>query len=80
MARANKCDRCGKLYEHYDGGKIFKDSEKANGVMLIDRDLDNEYWPLNSYDLCPDCMRKLEKFIKNDADMVWAIQSEEIKL
>lgn len=38
MARAKKCDRCGKLHEHYDGGREFKNSEKANGVILIDRD------------------------------------------
>ena len=66
MARAKKCDRCGKLHEHYDGCKEFKNSEKANGVILIDRDLDNKYWPRKSYDFCPDCMRKLETFIKNE--------------
>ena len=66
MARAKKCDRCGKLHEHYDGIKEFKNSEKANGVILIDRDLDNKYWSRESYDFCPDCMRKLEKFIKNE--------------
>ena len=31
MARAMKCDRCGKLHEHYDGSKQFKDTERANG-------------------------------------------------
>lgn len=65
MARANKCDRCGKLHEHYDGSKEFKNSEKANGVILIDRDLDNEYRTRKAYDFCPDCMRKLEAFVKN---------------
>lgn len=66
MARAKKCDRCGKLHEHYDGNKEFKNSEKANGVIFIDRDLDNKYWYRKSYDFCPDCMRKLEVFIKNE--------------
>lgn len=66
MARAKKCDRCGKLPEHYDGGREFKNSEKANGVILIDRDLDNKYRTRKSYDFCPDCMRKLETFIKNE--------------
>lgn len=61
--RAKKCDRCGKLYEHYDGSKEFKNTEKANGVYLIDRDLDNEYWSRKSYDFCPDCMRKFEEFL-----------------
>ena len=52
--RAKKCDRCGKLYEHYDGTKTFKETEQANAVYLIDRDLDNKYWCRKSYDLCPD--------------------------
>lgn len=64
MARAKKCDRCGKLHEHYDGAKEFKNSEKANGVILIDRDLDNKYWSRKSYDFCPDCMREFEDFLR----------------
>lgn len=64
--RAKKCDRCDKLYEHYDGSKEFKNTERANAVFLIDRDLDNKYWYRKSFDLCPNCMRKLEVFIKNE--------------
>lgn len=59
-----KCDRCGKLYEHYDGSKQFKNTKKANGLQLIDKDLDMKYWSRKSYDLCPDCMKGLEKFLK----------------
>ena len=70
MARAKNCDRCGTLYEHYDGSEVFKDSEKANGVILIDRDLNNSYFGRKSYDLCIDCMRTLEEFIKNEEDNV----------
>lgn len=62
--RAMKCDRCGKLFEHYDGVKEFKNTEKANALYLIDRDLDNKYWGRKSYDLCPECMKKLENFLK----------------
>ncbi len=54
--RAKKCDRCGKLYEHYDGSKNFKENGNANGLILIDRDLDNKYWSRKDYDLCPECM------------------------
>lgn len=64
--RAKKCDRCGKLYEHYDGVKEFKNGEKANAFLLIDRDLDNKYWSRKSYGLCPECMKKLEDFIGED--------------
>lgn len=49
--RAKKCDRCGKLFEHYDGAKEFKHTERANAILLIDRDLDNKYWSRKSYDL-----------------------------
>lgn len=62
--RAKKCDRYGKLFEHYDGNKEFKNTEKANGFILIDRDLDNKYWGRKDYDLCPECMKKLEDFLK----------------
>lgn len=68
MAMAKKCDRCGKLHEYYSGNTEFKNSERANGVLLIDRDLDNTYWSRRSYDLCINCMRKLELFLKNEGD------------
>ncbi len=63
--RARKCDRCGKLYESYNGSKEFEATERANAVILIDRDMDNKYWSRKTFDLCMDCMRKLEIFIKN---------------
>lgn len=62
--RAKKCDRCGKLYEDYAGSKVFKDNGKANGVILIDRDLDNKYWSRDTYDLCPECMGILMDYLK----------------
>lgn len=61
--RAKKCDRCGKLYEQYDGSKEFKEQGKANAIIFIDRDLDNKYSSRNSYDLCPECMAQLISFI-----------------
>ena len=64
--RAMKCDRCGKFYEFYEGEKIFKETEKANGLMLIDMDLERKHWNRKIYDLCPDCMKKLEDFLNNN--------------
>lgn len=58
------CDRCGMFYEYYEGGKTFKDTEKANAVSLIDIDLERDYSYRQIYDLCPDCMKKLEGFLK----------------
>lgn len=60
--RAMKCDRCGKLYEHYYGCKTFNNTEKANAIELVDKDLDEGYWYRKTYDLCPDCMREFEDF------------------
>lgn len=62
--RAMKCDRCGQLYEYYYGDKTFKDTEKANAIKLIDEDWDNKCWYRKTYDLCPDCMREFEDYLK----------------
>ena len=64
--RAMKCDRCGKLYEHYDGRDRFKNTEKSNSLILTDKDLELKYWSRKSYDLCPDCMEGLGKFLSNE--------------
>ena len=63
MAKAKKCDRCGKLYEYYSGNKGFKHGERANGIILIDRDLFDNPWSRRSCDLCAECMRELESFL-----------------
>lgn len=61
MALAKKCDRCGKLYEHYplknmpvDYNAITKVRRGQNGLL--------EYSGA-TLDLCTDCMKKFERFI-----------------
>ena len=76
MMRAMKCDRCGKYYEHYEGQAQFRASEKANALLLIDRDLDEKYWSRKTYDLCPACMGEFEKFIRGGAAS--AAEKEEV--
>lgn len=66
---ARECDRCKKLYNHFDGGKLFKETEKANACILIDKDLQNKYWTRKNYDFCPDCMREFEKFLYGNTEM-----------
>ena len=66
MAQAMKCDRCGKLYEYYEGSDTFMNTKKANAVILIDKDLKQKYWSRKTYDLCPDCMRNFEDFLKDE--------------
>ena len=62
MTTDKECDRCGKLYKYYAGSTEFKNMEKSNGIIFIDHDLSGRYRSNKSYDLCPDCMRKLESF------------------
>ena len=61
--RAMKCDRCGKLYEYYDGRKLFRNGEKANALFLMDE----KYFSRRSFDLCPECMGEFERFIRGGA-------------
>lgn len=61
---ARKCDRCGKLYEHYSGIAKFKQDRKANGFILIDRDTDNRYWSRDTFDFCSECMQELLNWLK----------------
>lgn len=60
MALAKKCDRCGKLYEHYPPDKKLK----ANGLRLCYIDEHGNY---NSFgpaiDLCPECMKAFNEFM-----------------
>ena len=62
MTTDKECDRCGKLYKYYAGITEFKNLEKSNGIIFIDHDLSGRFLASKLYDLCPDCMRKLEYF------------------
>ena len=60
--QAKKCDRCGRLYEHYDGRKAFPKSI-SNSIGLRDTDIDGKYWHRDHLDLCVSCMAGLEAFL-----------------
>lgn len=64
---AKKCDRCGRLYEHYDGQKVFPKS-RSNSLSLRDTDCERKFWTRDCFDLCEDCMTKLESFLYGGAD------------
>lgn len=55
-----KCERCGKVYNN-------NPSSKSNGIRFIDHYLSNNGQEFVSnqkyFDLCPDCMHKLEQFL-----------------
>jgi len=67
MALAKKCDRCGKLYEHYPIG------DQAGVFNSIKRVRKNDEGHVRSYeersiDLCPECMDTLNRFLKGEAE------------
>ena len=66
MAVAKKCDRCGKLYEHYP--KSNKSQSNAISVTLRKIQRDDLGGIANTIhdsviDLCPECMDEFEKFM-----------------
>ena len=67
--QAKKCDRCGRLYEHYDGRKSFPKS-LSNSIELRDTDISGQYWGRSRFDLCFSCMVGLESFLYGGTDPV----------
>lgn len=63
MARARKCDRCGRLYETYPGA-VNKKLE-FNHIVLRDVDERDDYFNRKKYDLCPPCSSELEEWFLN---------------
>ena len=58
--KAYKCDRCGKLYEYYDGIELV-----SGGYKFTIFSISNYFGIANEdYDLCPECMKSLIKWIK----------------
>lgn len=56
MAQAKKCDRCGILYEHY---------KKENHIRIGESPIDDRaMFGFKDYDLCPDCMNWLQRWLK----------------
>lgn len=62
MALAKKCDRCGKLYEHYPIGNM---PGEYNAICKMRQGYSGstEYTGAVT-DLCPDCMAAFVKFMK----------------
>lgn len=60
---ARKCDRCGEFYEEY--GVKFAGSE-PNGIFYAKRYDDDSYFPSKWFNLCPECMDELKKWIGDE--------------
>lgn len=65
--KALKCDRCNKFYDTYKGKKLNDKGCHYNGMALA-RDNDYNYLSRKEYELCPDCMEELIKFIKKETE------------
>lgn len=61
MACAKKCDRCEKLYEQYNSKN---DRKNPNGIMVLNLDSQRRYFAHNALDLCPDCMKGFQDWLK----------------
>lgn len=65
MALAKKCDRCGKLYEHYPTGN----KPQYNAIRMTQRNATGETSFGNTiyvYDFCPECMASFIHWFKNE--------------
>lgn len=62
MALAKKCDRCGKLYEHYPTGS----KPQYNAIRRLYKTENGGITSVGvSIDLCPKCMEAFDKFMIN---------------
>lgn len=64
MSLAKKCDRCGKLYEHYPIGNR---AGAYNAVRLVRRDFNGKLLHERDVnDLCPECMAEFKEFMERN--------------
>lgn len=69
IMRAYKCDCCGSLYESYDEivlderPKKHVTSSATTLVLYMSNSL-----PVESYDLCPNCMRKVLTMLRGNKE------------
>ena len=63
---AKKCDRCGMFYTPYNQNSW----ENANNIYLCQEKMkEKENCTEKKYDLCPDCMRSLQEWLKRDGEV-----------
>jgi rubredoxin len=67
MSRAYKCDRCGALYESYEGENR-DDVLKPTQVMFRCTTKDRHYYDTQFFDLCQKCMKEILEIMNLDEE------------
>lgn len=62
---AKICDKCGKFFTYSASRRIIGFKFALRLSLFSDN---NEYIESDKYDLCPDCVDELKKWIKNEED------------
>ena len=72
---AKKCDRCKKYYDEYAGihkrseeGTVFQNYEIPYNQLIINNHTYSKSVPKKCFDLCPDCMIELYKWLTKKGD------------
>ena len=61
---AKQCDKCGTLYALYKGIEGSGNLSDANSVAFVLANDEGEYFCNDAYDLCPECLVKVQDFIE----------------
>ncbi len=62
MAWATRCDRCGKYFDYHG------DQKSAFAFMRYERVKNEYYTESEEFDLCPKCIKSLEKWMNMEVD------------
>lgn len=61
--RIRRCDRCGVPY---DPKSLTIDKLSVNAVKTGEKNMDNYFASGKTYDLCPDCLFSLKRWLNNE--------------
>lgn len=65
MSAATKCDRCGRLFSHYD-----EKGDKVKRIRIKYENISSEpFSPDTYYDLCPGCAESLDIWLKCNGEV-----------
>lgn len=67
MSNAMKCDRCGQYYDYYFKREVNGVNVRPqNSIILCFKDIYSNLGEKECYDICPECMAKLKKFLEGE--------------